>query len=234
MKKFLNLWHILVVLLTATVPLGAMADTTYFSDTFTSGSTLNQPPTSPTLNSTSYETGTGLAGGSSSLTSGDLKITFPNTTSVLGEFYALFTNSPVTLSTVGDHIAIIVVFTNTANILSGSSTIGSSTLNIGLFNSGGVAPNKGDIVLSSFTNVTTSGGTENWIGYSSRMFAGGNSTIFTRPAQAVNGTTSQNQDLAFHRVPAAPKHSTLPPAHPLDPRRHPSPPLHRVQLIHCN
>ena len=43
----------------------------------------------------------------------------------------------------------------------------------------------------------TTGGTEDWVGYASRIFLSGNSTIFTRPAQTPSGTSSQNQDLLF-------------------------------------
>jgi hypothetical protein len=166
---------------------------TIFSDTFSGASTLNQAPVAPTSTSMSYQTAYGLAGGSSSIGANDLSLTMPSSTSVLGEAYGRFTSSPVALTSVGQTISLQVVFVNTANILIGSS--GNSTLNIGLFNSGGVDANQGPLVLST---GTVSGGTQNWLGYSSRIIFNGSSQIFTRPAQTPNGTTSQNQDLLFN------------------------------------
>jgi autotransporter-associated beta strand protein len=185
---------LLLVLLTTIAPLGTKA-ATFFSDTFSSGSTLNQLPVAPTPTSTSYQTAIGSSGGSSSLNSSDLSIVFPSSTSVLGEVLALFTNTPVTLSSAGDYVAVTVVFTNTDNILTNSTVLNANaSLNIGLFYSGGVLPNQGHIVLNTGNSTN---GTEDWIGYASRIFFSGNSTIFTRPAQTPNGTSSQNQDLLF-------------------------------------
>ena len=106
------------------------------------------------------------------------------------------TNNPAELAAVGDYIDLEVVFINTSNIMSGLDT-GNSSLLIGLFNSGGVAPNQGNIVLNT---GNTTGGTEDWIGYNARMLFSGSDQVYTRPAQTPNGSTSQNQDLMFNNA----------------------------------
>jgi len=178
---------------------------TYFADYFTNGSTLNQPPAAPTLHATSYQTALGRTNPPVTtpyLDPGKLTIVFPITSSVLGETFALFTNSTVALAEVGDYVDVRVVFVNASNILSGLAT-GNSTVNIGLYNSGGVAPNQGqfqfDLTGTPVPPVYT-GGTEDWVGYVGRIFYSGNSSIITRPAQTPNGTSSQNQDLLFSAV----------------------------------
>src|SRR5688572_13463010 len=140
MKTIRNSKRLAALLLAAT-PLFAPA-AVFFSDTFSSGSTLNQPPVAPTINSASYQSLVGLAGGTSSINPGRLSLTFPNTGSVLGELMAQFSAAPISLTTAGDHIAITVVFVNSSNIMSGLAG-NNSTVNIGLFNSSGVLPNQG-------------------------------------------------------------------------------------------
>ena len=182
--------------LAAVTVIEARADT-IFSDTFNSGSTLNTSPTTNISGSaTSYQTAIGTISGYSSIAPNALKLTLPNSSTVLGEMAGLFTNSPLPMNSAGDYVAIAVIFTNTQNILSGNDSSG-ATLNVGLFNSGGVPPNQGNIVLST---GTTTGGAQNWVGYASRIFLSGNATIFTRSAQTPNGTSSQNQDLLFSGV----------------------------------
>jgi hypothetical protein len=174
---------------------------TVFNDTFGSGSTLNQAPTTPTTNSTSYEFGVGFVpastnAGYSSISPNDLSLTLPNMTTVLGEIQARFTSVPVRLATPGDYINLWVTFVDTANILSGSGR-SNSTLNIGLYNSGGSAPQQGPITFASTTNAT--GGAQNWQGYAGRIIYFGWSELFTRPAQT-NATSAQNQELLFNGV----------------------------------
>ncbi|HEX7654582.1 MAG TPA: immunoglobulin domain-containing protein, partial [Verrucomicrobiae bacterium] len=169
----------------------ASADT-FFSDNFTGGSTLNQTPTTnKTTVATSYQSALGATGGSATLSAGGVTLGF-SSNSELAEVMGLFTNSPISLSSAGDNIAVNVVFVNTTNVMSGLATA-NSTVNIGLFNAA-AAPNLGNIVLNA---GNTTGGSQNWIGYSSRIFLSGNANIFTRPAQTASGTTSQNQDLLF-------------------------------------
>ncbi len=177
--------------------MAALAQTTVFSDNFTGSSTLNQAVSSPTSDSTSYETAVGIAGSSSSLSSGDLNLTLPSTTSVLGEVQALFTTSPITLASVGDYIDLTVTFKDTANILSSSANSSSSSLVIGLFNSGGVSPNQGTIQLNT---GNTTGGTQGWKGYGARIVGTGTANVITRNSQTASGTTSQNQDLLFNNA----------------------------------
>ena len=182
---------LILVSLLASGLLAAKADT-FFSDTFGSGSTVNQSPTTNiSTTATSYQT---LAGGAatSSIAANALGLTFPTGTSILGEVMGLFTNSPMSLNVAGDTIAITVVFTNKQNILSGVASANAS-INIGLFNSGNVSPNQGNIVLGNSVNMT--GGSQNWIGYAARIFTNGNATIFTRPVQTSGKT--QDQDLLF-------------------------------------
>lgn len=176
----------------AATPLLVRAEV-FFSDTFINGSTLNQLPTAPTTSLTSYQSLAGVTGAASSINPNRLTLVFPNTTAVLGEILARFGSTPVALTTVGDHIALTVVFVNASNILSGTLN-NNASINIGLFNSSGVAPNQGHIVSGS-GNIT--GGTEDWIGYAARIFFNGNSTIFARPVQTPAGLNSRNQDLLF-------------------------------------
>ena len=197
MKK--NLFGSIIITVWLLVSLPAMGQTTFFSDTFSNGSTVNQAPTAPTAHSTSYQSYIGLAGGAASVSANGLAVSLPSNGSVLGEIVALFTNVPVVLSMPGDFVTVTVVFTNTANILSGGDTQNSS-LNIGLFHSGGVSPNQGLIQLNT---GTASGGTQGWLGYIGKILWSGNSSILTRPAQTAGGTSSQNQDLLFNNASSA-------------------------------
>src|ERR1041385_1123180 len=117
-------------------PMVSSAQNTVFDDTFNAGSTLNSAPSLPTANSTSYQAGSGVAGSSSSIGSGDLHLGLPSSTSALAEFQAIFSGAPISLGTIGDYLDLSITFTGTG-ILNESA---GSTLNIGLFNSGGVAP----------------------------------------------------------------------------------------------
>src|SRR5208282_2119624 len=126
----------------------------------------------------------------------NLSITLPNSASVLGEVVGLFTNTPVPLTAVGDYIELDVVFVNASNILCGLDSA-NSTINVGLFNSGGVPPNQGNITTSVTTNNINTGGTQDWLGYFGRMFWSGKPNIETRPTQLLSAATAQNQDLLF-------------------------------------
>lgn len=185
----------------ATLPLVSNA-TVFFNDTFSNGSTLNQPPVAATINSASYQTAIGTTNNVTipSISADKLTIVFPNAGSVLGETFARFTPTPITLVEVGDYIDLTVVFVNTSNILSevvATTLNNNASLNIGLFNSYGVNPNQGQFQLAntaSQPNLT--GGTEDWQGYFSRIFRSGNSTTLVRSNQTP-AATSQNQDLLF-------------------------------------
>ncbi|MGO8680431.1 MAG: beta strand repeat-containing protein [Limisphaerales bacterium] len=196
MKKILNL-QVYFALVLAAAPLASKAQVTFFSDNFTT-STLNQPVAPPTGNSSSYQTYIGLSGGNttSSIAPNNLSITLPNSASVLGEVVGLFTNTPVPLTAVGDYIELDVVFVDASNILCGLDSA-NSTINVGLFNSGGVPPNQGNITTSVTTNNINTGGTQDWLGYFGRMFWSGKPNIETRPTQLLSAATAQNQDLLF-------------------------------------
>ncbi len=202
MKPPINLQILFALVLTAALPLTAGAQTTtFFSDDFTSGSasTVNQPDATPTTHSTSYQVYLNGAPSTNTVNPTSLTLAFPTSTSIIGELAGRFTNSPVPLVADGDFLTLTVIFTNTANLLTNSS--GNSTLNVGLYNSGGAALNQGPTILNALTNIANTGGSQGWIGYVSRMFAnGGNATCYTRNPQTANGTSAQNQDLLFNNA----------------------------------
>src|SRR5277367_1336254 len=123
MKKILNLRVSLAIFLAA-APLAATAQTTFFNDTFNNGSTLtNLSPASPTINSTSYQLVTGKTLVPPSLASHDLKFSLASTSGAGIAVQALFTNSPVVLTTNGDYVQMTVVFTNTAGLLTANGVL---------------------------------------------------------------------------------------------------------------
>ena len=182
----------LAIVLTLSAPLAILAQTTVFNDTFNNGSTVQSAsPITPTANSTTYQYfQQGAAPTTPTIASGDLHLQGRTTTSSISEVQALFTTAPVTLTTIGDYVDLQIVFTDTQNILVGGTT---SSLNVGLFNSGGVKPNQG----VRLDTGTLTGGAQNWNGYASRILGTGVASVFTRQPQIANGATSQNQDLIF-------------------------------------
>jgi hypothetical protein len=170
---------------------------TVFSDQFNAGSTLNAAPTAPTASSTSYEFGVGSASGaSSSINPGDLSLALGNTASVLGEIEAQFGASPVTLASIGDFIDLQITWVATSNVFSGIS--GPSTqVALGLYNSGGSAPQQGQTLFNSTTSPT--GGAKSWEGYFGNAFGGSNSKTVARPKQN-SATSAQNQELLFNNA----------------------------------
>jgi hypothetical protein len=183
------------------LPLAGVAQTTVFSDNFTGASTIQSAtPGVGTASSADYEvfTQSSLPGAGASVVSiaaNNLIFGTTNSTAVLGEVAANFTAAPVTLATVGDYINLTVTFVDTANVLILGQN-GNASLNVGLFNTGGVNLNQG----TRLDTGTTSGGSQNWQGYVNRLFLNGNSSTFNRKPQTPNGTTSQNQDLLFNNA----------------------------------
>jgi hypothetical protein len=172
------------------------AQTTVFSDQFTAGSTVNTAPAAPTATSTSYETAMGnITGGSASVNPNDLNITSANTSSGFNELQAQFTASPLTLVNPGDYVDLTITFVATSNILSSAVGVNSS-LDIGLYNSGGVAPLQGNTLLNG--SATPTGGAQNWVGYNGRMLQNGTAQLYSRTAQT--STFSRNQDLLFNNA----------------------------------
>ena len=162
-----------------------LADVTVFSDTFGSGSTLNTG-NAPTANSTSYSTYSSKTI-VTSIGASDLGMAINGATTGGGaEWEALFTSSPVTLSSVGDYIDFQLTFINTSNLVAGTG----SAVQIGLYDSGGVAP-----LLNLSNNQTAqAGGAQNWQGIAGGFLVSGQTQkIYGRPAQLV--TANANQEL---------------------------------------
>lgn len=176
-------------------PLAITAQTTVFNDTFNNGSTVQVAPSAPTANSTTYEYF--QQGGSPTtptIAANDLHLQGRTTSSSISEVQALFTTTPVTLATIGDYIDLTIVFTDTQNIFPSGSA---STINIGLYSSGGSYPVQG-VRLDSTGSGT--GGAVGWTGYNARIGGTGSSSpIFTRSPQGTGLTNpNQSQDVLFN------------------------------------
>jgi hypothetical protein len=188
----------IAIALALTAPLAAMAQTTVFSDNFTGASTLQSAtPGTGTTNSADYEVFTSVVAPSgNTIAANNLNFGTTSTKSGLGEVEAQFGGSPVTLATIGDSITLDVTFVDSGNVLIAGQNSNAS-LNIGLFNSGGVHLNQG--VQLDGTQIT--GGSQTWQGYASRLFLNGNANSYNRASQTIGAsTTSQNQDLIFNNA----------------------------------
>jgi len=181
----------------------AHAQSVSFNDTFTNGSTIdNASPAAPTSNSTNYTIASTKNATSSSINSNDLKLSLTaTTTSGFEELQALFVTAGSTaysLVNTGDTIEYDVTFKDTSGGLLLSS--GSQVL-MGLYNSGGTAPESGTVLVNAGLNSTAgsglaTGGTQLWQGYVGQFNgSGGTSKMFVRPPQNGSGTTSANQEL---------------------------------------
>jgi hypothetical protein len=216
MKRIINSQVLFALLLIAAAPLAATAQvTTYFTDNFSYGSTTNGPSIrggDPTTSFTSYD----IAASKNTIPGTNGCTITPNdfhlallaaTASGFLEAQALFvTNSlggtnAIALAEPGDYIDVVVVFTNTAGLL----IVPTSTIWLGLYNSGGNAPVAGALAQSGLTTASGSpyatGNCQNWLGYVAQMENGGSaSRITTRPMQNGSGTTSANQELCANNV----------------------------------
>jgi len=212
MKKILSL-PISFAFLLAAAPLASAAQTTYFSDNFSNGSTTNGTSIrggSPTASYTSYDiasTKNTFAGTNGvTIAPNNLHLALAAaTTSGFWEAQALFvTNSGVgdtnaiVLSQPGDYIDLTVVFTNTlGTLLAGGSK---SALWIGLYNSGGNYPVAGALAQSGLSTATGSpyatGNCASWVGYVAEIPTTSSATVetITRPVQN-QVTESANQEL---------------------------------------
>lgn len=170
--------------------------TTVFSDTFGNGSTVQTTAGTPTANSTTYEWfQQGGTPTTPTIASGDLHLFGRTTASSISEVQALFTTTPVTLTTVGQFVNLTIVFNDTQNIFPAGSA---STLNVGLFNSGGSAPVTGVRLDASGSGT---GGAVGWNGYVGRIggTGGASTSIFTRAPQGAGITNpNQSQDALFN------------------------------------
>jgi fibronectin-binding autotransporter adhesin len=224
MKKILNLQVSIALLLVAAAFAATAQTTTYFTDNFGNGSTTNLTSAvggSPTASSTSYDIAstkntvpvTGSAGTNGvSIAPNDLHLALDSSTSSgFWEAQALFvTNSvggtnAIALTEPGDYIDVAVVFSNSGTLFVGTS----STIWLGLFNSGGNAPFNapvaGGLAQSGLTTASSSpyatGNCANWQGYFAQIENGGSATrIITRPLQNQGLTDSANQDLLGSNV----------------------------------
>lgn len=198
---------LMCALLAVCVPLVAMAQQTVFNDTFVNGSTVGQTSTpggTPTASSTSYDIATPksvatLAGMGCVIANGQFNLAMIGTSSAYIESSAVFTTHPVTLAIPGDTIDIQNVFTATTNYFSVSGFGGSATLALGLFNSGGSAPdtNMFNNGLVSSTTTEAIGHAQNWLGYRCNLAYGAgtataNSATMSRPAQNQGNNLNQS------------------------------------------
>jgi len=151
------------------------------------GSVLNTPTQAPNGTSTSYTIWSSTSLGNT-MNSGDLNVQIAATGGGNAEAQALFTTSPFSAAVSGDWIDLQITFVDTA--IWNSSNNG-SYLYMGLFNSGGVAP------LATPSTAFTTGGVQNWLGYSASFGNSGTTTkILSRPAQ----TAGVDQDLFGNNV----------------------------------
>ena len=119
------------------------------------------------------------------------------------------TTNAVTLSSATSYIELKVLFTDTLNLIksNGGTNALNSTINVGLFDSGGISPAAGlqsSGLTATIPNATFGTGfAQNWEGYAARIGATNGSSsinqILTRPIQNAN-SASANQDLLFMGV----------------------------------
>ena len=185
-------------------PLAGFAQTTIFSDSFVNGSTLNPTAASPgtlTANRTAYEIASSKGATATAITSGALTFGNFSTSSGYCEGQALFTASPITLSSAGQYIEVYYTFTATTTLFNGNAG-DNEQISIGLYNSGNSAPTNGTLLwnsgLASSAITATNGGTKGWVGYCgmiayTKSAAAQASALYTRPAQT--GTNNLNQGL---------------------------------------
>lgn len=178
-----------------------------FTDNFTNGSTLfgsSIPGGTPTASFTSYQLASGGRDASVSsfvntVSGSALRLTWSGTgTSNLAEGAAIFTTTPVALTSPGDVINVRYTFTNSGNIMSGPMQGANSGLGIGLFNSNGSLPLTGTALanngMSATNGALAAGGVQGWTGFVGTIPINGSSgNIYTRAAQT--GTASNNQSL---------------------------------------
>jgi autotransporter-associated beta strand protein len=193
--------------LLAAAPLAAQAQTTFFSDNFTHGSTTNGlsiPGGTPTASSTSYDFASSKNCTASTIGANLLHCVLNSaTTSGYWEAQALFAmpSNAVSLNAPGDYIELAIVFTNSLGTLANGV---SSELWVGLYNSGAGPGATNPPVAGSLANAgltTTSGSAyatgncQPWAGYACKIFSGAGSRVNTRPVQNGAGSSSANQEL---------------------------------------
>jgi uncharacterized repeat protein (TIGR01451 family) len=165
--------------------------TVFFSDTFTSGSTLNSlTPANPTATSTAYQVASAKAWTQTNISPNQLRFGIANSTGGHVQLQALFSTNAKALVLPGDFVQLTIVFTNFSGLLTEAGQLG-----FGLYNSEQVKPLAGGCNGTVATSTTLSGGAQGWQGYVAQInYTGANSRIMTRPTQSAV-TTGNNQDL---------------------------------------
>jgi hypothetical protein len=181
-----------------TAPLAGMAQiTTKFQDNFTS-STLNPTAISPgTVSSsqTAYEIGSSKNATATTISGGTMTYGNFSSTSAYCEGQALFTTTPITLTTAGQYIEIYFVFTDNTTLFNGTAGA-NEQVNVGLYNSGGVAPTNGANLWSSGLGTGSTSGdvgcTKGWVGYNAAFaYNNASSAIASRAAQTTANNSNQ-------------------------------------------
>lgn len=197
MKKLLHSTQVGLVAALVLLPALLRAQSAVFTDTFGS-STLNgtsNPGGTPSASSTSYDIASTKTG-QGSLTGGHLHVQLSSATgSGVWEVQAKFAASPIALLTPGDYINLTYVFSGT-NLCAGGTA---SSLNHGLFNSGGTVPVAGNLASSGLAGTAyTTGNCANWSGYVGLFGSNAVSRVYTRAIQNAGAITNANQDLLFN------------------------------------
>lgn len=175
----------------------AFSQTRAFTDAFAAGSTINASPldpAAPTSTAASYQqlSAKGFNPNPPAIADGQLRFGIVSTSSGFNHVQALFTAYPVVLDTDGDSIEVQVTFSSEGGILTAQSN---STLFLGLFNAGQIAPVPGGLAGSVAT--AREGNAQTWQGYVNRVFyAGGSHGFYARSAQGP--TASNNQDVLYN------------------------------------
>ncbi len=179
---------------TPQMPVFFVVTTNVFTDTFANSTLNSASPTPPTATNTSYELVSSKSWNPTpSRSAGHLKFGIGATTSGSIEVQALFADSPVTLTTAGDSVSMIVSFTNTSGLLTQSGAMG-----FGLYDSGQNYPVPGGLNGTATTASTTytTGNAKTWVGYVGQIaFTNANSQIMTRPAQTFVTLSNNCQDV---------------------------------------
>lgn len=191
---------ILSVLIGIVAPLGtAPAQTAFFTDSFSNGSTVDSTtPAPPAADSTSYEFITSKAWNPAtpSLTGQSLLFGINSASSGTGEMQAMFATNPVVLAANGDYITMEIIFTNICGLL----TSGQGYLGFGLYNTCGSTndPVSGGLDGTASTTGTSFalGNAQLWQGYFAQAaYSGYTSAIWTRPQQTSSPAYNTDQDV---------------------------------------
>jgi hypothetical protein len=188
--KLKTISHIVAAILLTTA--SGFSQTTFFSDSFSNGSTLtNTTPAIPRTNAANYTlTSTKAWAPAPSIAPNDFRYGIASSASGVIESQCLFTTNTITLVEPGDYVQLTVVFTNNNGILEQSCQPG-----FGLYNTGQTNPIAGGLYGNASSAINVPGGTTEWAGYVAQFsFNGGSDRIMTRAAQT--GITANDQDLA--------------------------------------